>query len=47
MENETKECMQYTQYVVGTLDASLSGNMLAGKGLIRIGDGVIRPGQDF
>ena len=33
--------------LLGTLGASLLGNMLAGKGLIRAGEGVIRAGQDF
>ena len=29
------------------LGANLLGNMLAGKGVIRAGDGVHRAGQDF
>ena len=33
--------------LLGTLGASLLGNMLAGKGVIRAGEGVIRAGQDF
>ena len=30
-----------------TLDASLLGNLLTGKGTIRDGEGTIRAGQDF
>ena len=30
-----------------TLDASLLGNLLTGKGTIRAGEGTIRAGQDF
>ena len=40
--------------LLGTLDASLLGNLLTGKGTIRAGEGTlragegtIRPGQDF
>ena len=33
--------------LLGTLGASLLGNMLAGKGAVRAGEGVIRAGQDF
>ena len=31
----------------GTLGASLLGNLLTGKGTIRIGEDIIRAGQDF
>ena len=33
--------------LLGTLGASLLGNMLAGKGIVRAGEGVTRAGQDF
>ena len=32
--------------LLGTLDASLIGNMLAGKGINRAGEGLIRAGYD-
>ena len=32
--------------LLGTLGASLLGNMLAGKGAVRAGEGVIRAGRD-
>ena len=33
--------------LLSTLGASLLGNMLAEKGVIRAGEGTIRAGQDF
>ena len=33
--------------LLGTLDASLLGNLLTGKGTIRAGEGTVRAGQDF
>ena len=33
--------------LLGKLSASLLGNLLAGKGTIRPGEGMIRAGQDF
>ena len=33
--------------LLGTLGASLLGNLLTGKGTIRAGEGMIRAGQDF
>ena len=33
--------------LLGTLDASLLGNLLTGKQTIRAGEGTIRAGQDF
>ena len=33
--------------VVGTLGASLIGNLLTGKGTIRTGEGTIRAGKHF
>ena len=46
IENETKEqrggflCM-----LLGTLGASLLGNLLTGKGMIRAGEGIVRAGE--
>ena len=34
----------FLSIVLGTLDASLLGNMLAGRGVIRAGEGTIRAG---
>ena len=45
IENETKEqsggflCM-----LLGTLGASLLGNLLSGKGIVRAGEGIVRAG---
>ena len=33
--------------LLGTLDASLLGNLLTGKGMIRAGEGTITAGKDF
>ena len=33
--------------LLGTLGASLLGNLLIGKGLIRSGEGTVRASQDF
>ena len=33
--------------LLGTLGASLLGNLLTGKGIVRAGKGTIRAGQDF
>ena len=33
--------------LLGTLGATLLGNLLTGKGTIRAGEGTIRAGQDF
>ena len=32
---------------LGTLGASLLGNLLTGKGIVRAGEGTIRTGQGF
>ena len=32
---------------LGTLDASLLGNLLTGKGIVRAGEGTVRTGQGF
>ena len=33
--------------LLGTLGASLLGNLLTGEGTIRVGQGAVRTGQDF
>ena len=33
--------------LLGTLGASLLGNLLAGKGTVRVGEGTVRAGQAF
>ena len=44
-QNEVKEQKgQFLSMLLGTLGASLSGNILAGKGIDRAGKGVIRAG---
>ena len=48
IENETKEQKGgFLGMLLGTLGASLLGNMLAGKGVIRAGEGIIRAGENF
>ena len=57
IKNEVKEQKGgYLEMLLGTLGASLSGNLLTGKGAIatsqgqrtiRAGEGTIRAGQDF
>ena len=48
IKNETKEQKGgILSMLLGTLGASLLGNLLTGKGTIRAGKGTIRAGQDF
>ena len=48
IRNEAKEQKgRLLSMLLGTLGASLLGNMLAGKGLMRPGEGTIRAGQEF
>ena len=48
IRNEAKEQTGgFLGMLLGTLSASLLGNMLAGKGVMRAGEGTIRTGQDF
>ena len=48
IENEVKEQKGgFLGMLLGTLGASLLGNMLTGKGIVRAGEGVIRAGEDF
>ena len=47
IKNETKEQKRgFLGMLLGTLGASLSGNMLGGKGVVRADKGKTRAGQD-
>ena len=46
IENETKEQRGgFLSMLLGTLGASLLGNLLTGKGIMRAGDGIVRGGS--
>ena len=46
IENETKEQRGgFLSMLLGTLGASLIGNLLTGKGIMRAGDGIVRAGS--
>ena len=46
IENEIKEQRGgLLSMLLGTLGASLLGNLLTGKGIMRAGDGIVRPGE--
>ena len=46
IENETKEQRGgFLSMLFGTLGASLLGNLLSGKGMIRAGEGIVRAGE--
>ena len=46
IENETKEQRRgFLSMLLGTLGASLLGNLLTGKGIMRAGDGIVRAGE--
>ena len=48
IKNETKEQkVGFVPLLLGTLAAITLGNMLAGQGVIRVGEGTTRVGQDF
>ena len=48
IKNEAKEQKEgFLRMLLGTLGASLLGNLLTGKGTVRAGEGTIRAGQDF
>ena len=48
IKNEAKEPKGgFLGILLGTLSATLLGNMLAGKGVMRTGEGTIRAGQNF
>ena len=46
IENETKEQRgEFLSMLLGSLGASLLGNLLTGKGMIRAGEGIVRAGE--
>ena len=46
IENETKEQRGgFLSMLLGTLGASLLGNLLTGKGMMRAGERIVRPGE--
>ena len=46
IENEIKERRGgFLSMLLGTLEASLLGNLLTGKGIMRVGDGIVRAGE--
>ena len=46
IENEIKEQRGgFLSMLLGTLGASLLGNLLTGKGIMRAGDGIVRAGE--
>ena len=46
IKNETKEQRgEFLSMLFGTLGASLLGNLLTGKGIIRAGDGIVHAGE--
>ena len=47
IENETKEQRGgFLSMLLGTLGASLLGNLLTGKGMMRAGKGIVRAGEE-
>ena len=46
-QKNKKEDFSERYQLLGTLGASLFGNLLVSKGTISTGEGRIRPGQDF
>ena len=48
IKNEAKEQKEgFVWILLGTLGASLLGNLLTGKGTIRVGEGTNRAGESF
>ena len=48
VENEVKEQKgRFLGILLAILSASLLGKMLAGKGVLRAGEGTVRSGQNF
>ena len=46
IKNETKEQKGgFLSMLLGTLEASLLGNLLTGKGTVRAGEGTVRAGE--
>ena len=48
IKNEAKKLKGgFLRILLGTLGASLSGNLLTGKGTTKAGEGTVRASQDF
>ena len=48
IKNEAKEQKRgFLRMLLGTLGTSLLGNLLTGKGTVRVGEGIIEAGQEF
>ena len=47
IKNETRKKGGFLSMLLGTLAASILGNALAGKGVIRAGEGTVRVGHNF
>ena len=47
IKNEARKKGGFLSMLLGTLAASILGNALAGKGVIRAGEGTVRVGQNF
>ena len=47
LEGVTKTIKNETKMLLGTLGASLLGNLLTGKGTVRAGEGILRAGYGF
>ena len=48
IKDEAKEQKEgFLSFLLGTLGASLLGNLLTGKGTTRAGEGIIRAGENF
>ena len=48
IKDEAKEQKEgFLSFLLGTLGASLLGNLLTGKGTIRAGEGIIRADENF
>ena len=45
IENETKEQRGFLSMLLGKLGASLLGNLLTGKRMLRVGQGIVRTGE--
>ena len=45
IENETKEQRGFLSMLLGKLGASLLGNLLTGKRMLRVGQGLVRTGE--
>ena len=44
IQNDAKEQERFLSMLLGTLGARLLGNILAGKGINRVGEGIVRAG---